>query len=150
MGGLRRAVLEAIAVPFFVQSGLYLHVPAINLNDRLVSYDECMTRLEPSFPGFTKASGVTVQKYPWRRRNGKSLSDPYETPIRWDEFERIPEGEPMQEIRVTSLRSYATCNIAGNLLTLSQAFCIFGMSLTYASFYFDFVFATSLEDGLLG
>merc|ERR1711964_327363 len=140
--GLQRAILVAIALPYFVQT-------AVGVNTRYIPYDECMARIERTCPGFTKAAHIHVQKYPWRRRNGKSLSEPYECPIPWDEFERIPEGEPMEEIKVTTLQSYAACNITGNLLTVSQAICIFAMTLVYVTFYFDFVFAKSLQRSLL-
>merc|ERR1712098_654712 len=98
-----------------------------------------------AYPGFTEASLCGVEKYPWRRKNGKSLGDSYEFPIKWDEFERIPDGESMEEVKVTQLESFAGCYIAGNLLTLSQAICIFAMTLAYVTFYFDFVFAKTLE-----
>jgi len=137
--GLRRALLCAIAFPYFVQT-------KVGVNSRTISYDECMARIEHTMacPGFTEASLCGVEKYPWRRKNGKALSESYEFPILWDEFERVPDGESMEEIMVTQLWSFAGCYIAGNLLTLSQAICIFAMSLVYVTFYFDFVFAKSI------
>merc|ERR1711964_967931 len=137
--GLRRALLVVIAFPYLVQTGR-------GVDKRHISYDECLTRIEHTCPGITEASLFEgVQKYPWRRKNGKALCDPYECPIPADEFERIPEGEPMEEIRVTSLQSYALCKVTGSLLTISQPICIFAMTLAYVTFYFDFVFARTLQ-----
>merc|ERR1712098_155997 len=106
-----------------------------------------MTRIEETCPGITARSLYEdVVKYPWRRRNGKNLCDPYPDPLPSDEFERIPEGEPVGEYRITTLQSYAHCKLASYLITINQPVCIFAMSLTFVTFYFDFVFAKKLQN----
>jgi len=139
---IRRAILLAIAFPYFPQN-------IIGTDYRYISYDEAMTRIEHTCPGITEDSLFEgTVKYPWRRRSGKALCEPYEDPLPCDEFERIPEGEPMKELRVTTLQSYAHCKISGYLITVNQPVCIFTMSLTYVTFYFDFVFARNLRPRL--
>merc|ERR1711964_672394 len=64
--GLRRAFLFALTIPYLVQT-------ARGVDKRHISYDECLTRIEHTCPGITEASVFErVQKYPWRRKNGKA------------------------------------------------------------------------------
>jgi len=136
---LRRAFMFVLCLP-------YVFLTVQGLDNRYISYEEALVRIEHTSPGISEASLFKgVQKYPWRRKGRKSLADPYPDPIPLDEFERIPNGEPMPEIRVTTLQSFATDRIKGYLLTLNQPLCIFTMSMIYCSFYFDFVFARGLR-----
>merc|ERR1711964_51526 len=99
---IRRAILFGIAVPYLPHN---LH----DFGSCYITYEESMTRIEQACPGISERSLYKVVKYPWRRRNGKHLTDPYPDPLPFDEFERIPEGEPMEERRITALQSYAHC-----------------------------------------
>jgi len=132
--GIRRALLLPCALPYLLQN----LIPTFQR--RYLSYDEAMTRVERACPGITERSLQSgLQPCPWRRKDGKSFTDPYESCIAPDEFQHIPEGDVIPKVRMTTLQSFAHCKAAGYLITMSQSVSIFTLILTFTTFYYDFV-----------